>query len=191
VKTNRRRRPQRVFAANDSLALTFQRQVDRAADEILARGKRPTPHLLETRLGGGQHELKAALENWVRRFRQTDVRATAVVPPVTPDSISRRVGERRADVITRAVLAAGLAAAKRREQEQRAVRREDLTAEIARAQVRLVRLEERQGAQDPAMHLGNEIEKSRTRLLHMRAALAEELAPASPAYPRPKKLSHK
>jgi len=148
----------------------LQRQVDRLAEEFLARGVRPTLQLLSVQLKSPSSFVKAALENWALGLKKE--KSGISESPVTQKAV-RFVG------LTSATVAAGLEAANRREEIQRIEWRLELAAEIERARIALEKMENRRLKGDPPTHLVDAINKARARLTRMQAALEEGPPPSS------------
>lgn len=157
----------------------LQRQVDRLAGELLARGVRPTPHLLSLQLKTPSSAVKVALENWALGLSKG--KSGISESPVT-QTAERCVDDlqhgKGLDSLTSATVAAGLEAANRRGEILRIERRLELAAEIERARIALEKMESRRLKGDPPAHLVEAINKARARLMRMQAAL-EEWPPAT------------
>jgi len=158
---------------NDA-TLDIQQQVDRLADDLLARGTRPTLQLLSLQLDASGHVLRTALEHWVQRVgaQKSGARELAL----TQNAVQLVPGfpfQQRRDAMTNAAVAAGLEAANRKEEIKRIERHLELKAEIERARIALTKMEARRSGTNTPAHLVKAIEKARARLVRMEAALDE------------------
>lgn len=159
---------------NNDATLDIQERVDRLANDLLARGTRPTLQLLSLQLDTSGHVLRTALEHWVQRLGAQ--KSGSLELALTQNAVQLVSGfpcEQRRDAMTNAAVAAGLEAANRKEEIKRIERHLELKAEIERARIALTRMEGRRSGSNPPTHLVNAIEKARARLVRMEAALDE------------------
>jgi len=160
-------------AIDEKALVQLQREVDHAANGLLAKGLRPSVRLIQAQVRGPRHRLIASLEDWAQRLGSSSEKSDSKSFTSPMDALVKMPRDRQVDVIAKAAAIAGHEAAKLKEHERRASDRQELQAEIERARISLTRLEERLAVGDAAPTLSRNVEKTRHRLAQMEAALGK------------------